>query len=163
MHTLVTILEIIGAYSIIGGAFTTCYVAYLRLFGRRQNLNHQHLLAFYILAPIIWIGFSILAATAIAYCNILPAKLSTLFYCSLFTLVPTAALTASVLDDVTTATNSVSPSGQPSRNSSSAPKRPPTYPPPPRHRRPRTQEPTSQRSTATLPSGQPNLLAREDK
>jgi len=133
MHTLVTILEIVGAYSIVAGALTTCYVAYLQLFGRRQNLNYQHLLAFYILSPIIWIGFSILTATAIAYCNILPAKLSTLFYCSLLTLVPTAALTASILDDFE-ATNSVSPSGQPSRNSSSAPKRPSSNPPPPRHR-----------------------------
>jgi len=131
MNFLPVALELAGAYAAASITFTAGYTAYLATSGRRQKIKWDHLTAFGLLSPIIWIGMTTLLALTGAYWGLLPANLSALAYGGLTALIPATTLAASVIADFESAMSPVSPSRETSRNSSSAPKKPTTLPPPP--------------------------------
>ena len=133
MNFLPVVLELAGAYAAASIAFTAGYTTYLTISGRRQKIKWDHLAAFGLLSPILWIGITVILALTGAYWGLLPANLSALAYGGLASLIPSIALAASVIADFESAMSPVLPSRETSRNSSSAPKRPSSNPPPPRY------------------------------
>jgi len=134
MNFLSVVLELVGAYAAASIAFTAGYATYLAISGRRQKIKWDHLAAFGLLSPVLWIGITTLLTLTGAYWGLLPTNLSALAYGAIAALIPTSALAASVIGDFESTMAPVSPSRETSRNSSSAPKRPSSNPPPPRHR-----------------------------
>lgn len=122
METLHVIGELVAAWVAAGIAYATAYAAYLFLANDRKKLNQGHLTAFGLLAPLTWVGMTVITATAGAYIGFLPARISAMLYAAIATALPAAALSASTIRDM----ERRPPPPLPKNNRST------TIPPPPR-------------------------------
>jgi hypothetical protein len=100
MDAAIIVAELAAAYAAATITFGAGYAACLAAANKRSKLKWNHLFGFGLLTPVLWISMSALTGLAGAYCDALPPNLSALLYAAIICAIPSAILSASVIDDI---------------------------------------------------------------
>lgn len=100
MNTISPLIYSAGILATAAVGFSSGYATFLYVSGRRNLLRPDHVAAFAILAPLVWIGSSAAAAIIGAYNGLLPPDPSALAYAAAALLLPSCWLASRTIIDL---------------------------------------------------------------